>query len=157
MTPTMPAAIPAFYRLVFLWVEPASIVAGAVYAHSLQTTYLHLTHAPSAPHASVPVSTSIAMTQLANLYLGLAMLEAFVLRATSEWAVWRTFIVVLLLADAGHLYSVAPVGAWVYWQYWRWNAIDWGNVGFVYFLAMTRTLLLLRVGFPKAHLKSKRT
>jgi hypothetical protein len=146
----MTSAIPSFYRLVFLWVEPVSIFTGAVYAHLLQSTYLHLTHAASAPGSSVPVSTSIVMSQLANLYLGLGLLEALVLRATSELKVWRTFLLILLIADIGHLYSVAPVGVTVYWEYWRWNSIDWGNVGFVYFLAITRSLFLLNVGFPNS-------
>jgi hypothetical protein len=143
----MTSAIPSFYRLVFLWIEPVSIFTGAVYAHFLQSTYLQLTHGSSAPGSSVPVSTSIVMSQLANLYLGLGLLEALVLRATSELKVWRTFLLILLVADIGHLYSVAPVGVTVYWEYWHWNSIDWGNVGFVYFLAITRSLFLLNIGF----------
>jgi hypothetical protein len=158
MAATSPATrIPAIYRLVFLWLEPVSIFVGAVYAHLLQSTYLNLTHAASAPAAAVPVSTSIVLTQLANLYLGLGMLEASVLRTSSELKVWRAFLLVLLIADLGHLYSVAPVGSWVYWQYWRWNAIDWGNVPFVYFLAITRSCLLLGLGFPKDDVRLKRT
>lgn len=96
------------------------------------------------------------MTQLANLYLGLGLLEALVLRATSELRVWRTFLFVLLVADIGHLYSVAAVGNWVYWDYSRWNSIDWGNVPFVYFLAITRSLLLLGVGFNRSSDVKKR-
>ncbi|KAF1935638.1 hypothetical protein EJ02DRAFT_460204 [Clathrospora elynae] len=143
------APMPAFYRVVFLWIEPVSILTGAVYAHFLQSTYLELTHAASAPGASVPVATSIVMTQLANLYLGLAILEASVLRATTDSNVWRPFIVALLIADFGHLYSVLPVGKDIYWAYWRWNAIDWGGVAFVYFLAVTRICMLLGVGFNR--------
>jgi hypothetical protein len=142
--------VPSFYRLIFLWLEPLSIFTGAFYAHFMQSYYLHLTHASSAPGPSVPVSTSIVMTQLANLYLGLGLLEALVLRATSEVKVWRMFLFVLLVADIGHLYSVAAVGNWVYWDYTRWNSIDWGNVPFVYFLAITRSCLLLDVGFKKS-------
>ncbi|KAH7402355.1 hypothetical protein DE146DRAFT_610629 [Phaeosphaeria sp. MPI-PUGE-AT-0046c] len=143
----MAAKIPSLYRLVFLYLEPLSIFVGAVYAHFLQPTYLHLTHAASAPRATVPISTSIVLSQLANLYLGLGLLEACVLRATSDRHVWRTFLAILLLADFGHLYSVAPVGRGVYWEYWTWNSIDWGNVGAVYLLALTRTLFLCGVGF----------
>jgi hypothetical protein len=157
MAAASPASIPAFYRFVFLWLEPVSIFAGAFYAHFLQSTYLDLTHPASAPRASVPISTSVVMTQLANLYLSLTILEASVLRATSELKVWRTFLTALLIADLGHLYSVAPVGTWVYWQYWRWNSIDWGNVPFVYFLAITRTCMLFGVGFSKQHVRFKRT
>jgi hypothetical protein len=157
MAAAAPARIPVCYRLVFLWLEPVSIFAGAVYACFLQSTYLSLTHAASAPRAPVPVATSVVLAQLANLYLGLGMLEASVLRASADRKVWLTFLAVLLVADLGHLCSVAPVGTWVYWQYWRWNAIDWGNVPFVYFLAITRTCFLLGVGFPRDHSRLKRT
>jgi hypothetical protein len=164
--PSAPSArIHPFYRLIFLYLEPLSIFVGAIYAHSLQPTYLALTHSASAPGASdVPISTQIVMTQLANLYLGLGILEASVLRATSDVKVWRAFIIGLLIADVGHLYSVAPVGSWVYWQYWRWNSIDWGNVAVVYFLAVTRCCLLGGVGFGNGmgsgrleQVRSKRT
>ncbi|XPS81213.1 hypothetical protein M3J09_013153 [Ascochyta lentis] len=141
---------PWFYRLVFLYLEPVSILAGAVQAYFFQSAYLTLTHAPSAPSPTslVPVSTSIVLTQLANLYLGLAMTEALILRVTTEYSVWKALIVVLLVADVGHLYSVLPLGfSRAFLQWWNWNAIDWGNVGWVYFLALTRICMLLRVGF----------
>lgn len=139
--------VPAFYRLVFLYLEPVSILAGAVEACRFQSAYLSLTHASSAPSV-VPVSTSIVLTQLANLYLGLALTEALILRVTTEYSVWRALIVVLLIADVGHLYSVLPLGfSRAFLQWWNWNAIDWGNVGWVYFLALTRICMLLGIGF----------
>lgn len=142
-----PPPVPAFYRLVFLYLEPLSICAGAVQAFFFQRAYLSLTHAASAPSA-VPVGTSIVLTQLANLYLGLALTEALVLRVTSEYSVWKALITVLLIADVGHLYSVLPLGfARAFLQCWNWNAIDWGNVGWVYFLALTRLCMLLGIGF----------
>jgi hypothetical protein len=159
MATAAPAAsrIPPAYRFVFLYVEPLSILTGAIYAAFFQSMYLDLTHAASAPGTSVPISTSIVMTQLANLYLGLAFLEASVLRATSDVNVWKVFLIGLLLADFGHLYSVMPVGSDIYWAYWRWNAIDWGNVPFVYFLAVTRICILLGVGFEKECVRLKST
>lgn len=51
----------------------------------------------------VPISTSIVMSQLANLYVRLAFLEASVLRATADIKVWKTFLIGLLLADLEHL------------------------------------------------------
>ncbi|KAF1843111.1 uncharacterized protein K460DRAFT_368033 [Cucurbitaria berberidis CBS 394.84] len=145
------ARIPVFYRLVFLWLEPVSILTGAVYAHFLPSVYLALTHAASAP-TTMPVSTAIIMTQLANLYLGLGLLEATVLRSTCDSKVWSSFIMALLVADLGHLYSVRLLGWQIYWAWSTWNAIDWGNVPFVYFLAGTRLCFLLGVGFTsKSH------
>ncbi|KAF2477067.1 uncharacterized protein BDR25DRAFT_276766 [Lindgomyces ingoldianus] len=142
--------IPALYRLVFLYIEPLSTLVGAIHAHFQQSLYLALTHPPSAPGQSVPVSTSIVLTQLANLYFLLCFNEALVLRATQDLKVWRTFILGLLVADLGHLYSVRLVGGWVYYRFWHWNAIDWGNVGFVYFLAVVRICMLLGWGFASS-------
>ena len=98
MAPNTPN-IPAFYRLVFLYLEPVSILAGAVQACCFQSAYLSLTHASSAPSV-VPVSTSIVLTQLANLYLGLALTEALILRVTSEYSVWKALITVLQIGRA---------------------------------------------------------
>ncbi|KAF2106142.1 hypothetical protein BDV96DRAFT_338808 [Lophiotrema nucula] len=151
------AAIPTLYRLVFLYIEPLSTLTGAVHAHYLQSKYLELTHAASAPGQSVPLSTSIVLTQLANLYFLLCLNEALVLRATDDVKVWKTFILGLLVADFGHLYSVRLVGSWVYWEVWKWNAIDWGNVGFVYFLAAVRLFLLAGVGLEEEDVRLKST
>ncbi|CAI6333791.1 unnamed protein product [Periconia digitata] len=143
--------IPALYRFVFLYLEPVSTLAGAVYAHWFQHDYLILTHAASAPSHQPPLGTSIALTQLANLYLLLCLNEALVLRATDDTKLWKTFLFGLLVADLGHLYSVRLVGSWVYWQFWNWNKIDIGNVPFVIFLAIVRTLFIWDVGFPAAN------
>ena len=151
------AAIPLAYQAVFLYLEPASTLTGAIYAHYFQPTYLQLTHAASAPGVSVPTSTSIVLTQLANLYFLLCINEALVLRATRDLRVWKTFLLGLLVADLGHLYSVRLVGRWVYWRFWTWNAIDWGNVGFVYFLALTRICLLAGVGLGRDDVRLKST
>lgn len=37
----------------------------------------------------------------------------------------------LLLSNFGHLYSVLPLGLGLYWKFWAWDAVGWGNVGFV--------------------------
>ncbi|PVH96751.1 hypothetical protein DM02DRAFT_616966 [Periconia macrospinosa] len=139
--------IPPLYRLLFLYIEPVSTLVGAIAAHFFQQNYLILTHAASANPHQVPLGTSIVLTQLANLYLLLCLNEALVLRATHDVKVWKTFLFGLLVADLGHLYSVRLVGNWVYWKFWLWNAIDIGNIPFVIFLAISRTMFLLNVGF----------
>lgn len=137
-----------FYTLFFLYVEPISAIVGAYFAHCLPATYLLLTHAESAPSLGhkLPISTTVTLSQLANLYLLFAINEGLVLRATSDLRVWRTLLFGLLVADVGHLYSLKDLGHEAYWHFWTWNAMAWGNVGFVYMGAMTRIAFLLGLG-----------
>lgn len=143
--------LPLPYRLFFLFLEPVSALVGAYFAHFQQHTYLSLTDpAASTPVvvAVVPTATATALSQLANLYLLFALNEALVLRATSDLRVWRTVLAVLLVADLGHLYTVRAGGVEKYmpWNWASWNAIDWGNIPFVYLGAGMRTAFLAGVG-----------
>lgn len=134
------------YKYFFLYIEPLSTIVGAYYSSLQQQTYLDLTHALSSPQTGIPVSTQIVLAQLSNLYFCFALNEALVLRASSDLRVWRTLLVCLLIADFGHLYSVHAVGWHVYWNVLGWNAIDWGNVGFVYVGATMRICFLSGLG-----------
>ncbi|KAL1863872.1 hypothetical protein Daus18300_008021 [Diaporthe australafricana] len=152
-----PSQFPIAYRLFFLYIEPVSALVGAFYAHLRQRDYLLLTHAASAPPLllqvagaapAVPTGTSIVLSQLANLYLLFALNEALVLRSTPDPRVWRAVLFGLLVADLGHLWTVRPLGLGVYlpWNFARWNAIDWGNIPFVYLGASMRAAFLAGVG-----------
>ncbi|KAI9735305.1 MAG: hypothetical protein M1818_006499 [Claussenomyces sp. TS43310] len=155
MAPTSTFALPAPYRLFFLTIEPLSALVGAFYACLKPQTYLYLTQhlsahpSPSDDTTHLPLATRIVLTQLANLYLLFALHEALVLRATSDLRVWRTVLALLLVADLGHLASVAPLGSSIYWNLARWNPIDWGNVGFVYVGAAMRLAFLAGVGMKR--------
>ena len=141
--------LPTIYRLFFLFVEPVSALAGAYFAHFRQHDYLSMTHAASAPAAAgadVPVVSSVVLSQLANLYLLFTLNEALVLRTTADRRVWRTLLFGLLVADLGHLYALRPLGSDVYWRADQWNAMDWGNVPFVYLGASMRLAFLFGVG-----------
>jgi hypothetical protein len=138
--------LPLPYRIFFLLIEPIATALGAYYAFFDQQAYLDLTHAASAP-SPIPLGTSIAMSQLANLYFAFALSEALVLRSTSDLRVWKALLFCLLLADFGHLYTVSALGPQIYWRVSQWNAIDWGNIGFVYVGASMRTAFLTGVGF----------
>lgn len=140
------ASVPRVYRFFFLYIEPISALTGAYYSFFQQHTYLELTHSISAPREAIPVSTEVVLAQLANLYLLFAINEAIVLRSSSDLGVWRAVLFCLLIADIGHLYSVKSVGWSIYWNVLRWNAIDWGNVAFVYVGALLRLLFLLGFG-----------
>jgi hypothetical protein len=140
--------LPSFYTAFFLVIEPISALVGAYFAHFRPLDYLQMTHAASAPSyaATIPVSTSVVLSQLANLYLLFTINEALVLRSTSDLRVWRTVLFGLLMADFGHLYSLKALGSDVYWNVLKWNAMDWGNVAFVYAGATLRMTFLAGVG-----------
>ncbi|KAK4976469.1 hypothetical protein LTR66_010875 [Elasticomyces elasticus] len=80
------------------------------------------------------------------MYLVFALNEALVLRATADPRVWSVLLLCLLIADFGHLYSVRDVGLDVYWRFWHWNSMYWGNLGFVYVGATMRMCFLAGVG-----------
>lgn len=70
--------LPPLYTWFFLFVEPLSALVGAYFAHFKQHDYLQMTHAASSPATVdfIPQSTSIVLSQLANLYLLFAINEA---------------------------------------------------------------------------------
>ena len=144
------------YRYFFLYIEPISALVGAYYSFSQQQIYLDLTHGKSTPINGIPISTQIVLAQLANLYLLFALNEALVLRATTDLKVWRAVLLCLLIADIGHLYSVNAKGWSIYWNVLAWNAIDWGNVGFVYAGAAMRLSFLLEYGVRKTSQQTPR-
>lgn len=145
--PVSGPSLPLYYRLFFLWIEPVATAVGAYYAQFLQREYMAMTYSSTAaPVLGVSTGESIVLTQLANLYFCFALNEALVLRSTSDLRVWKIFLVGLLIADFGHLYSVKAAGLQVYYEVWNWNAMYWGNVGFVYVGALSRMAFLSGVG-----------
>ncbi|KAF5016943.1 hypothetical protein F66182_11213 [Fusarium sp. NRRL 66182] len=144
------------YRIFFLVLEPISALVGAFYNHLRQKTYLTLLDAASAPAATVPLATSVAMSQLANMYLFFALNEALVLRSTADLRVWRTVLLVLLFADVGHLYSMYELGTGVYWDVAQWNVGDLGNVPWVYVGMSMRMCFLWGVGLGESRALKKK-
>ena len=155
-TPELILSMSPLYQIFFLYLEPVSTVVGAFYAYVLPGTYLDLTHAPSAPESAVPTSTTVVLAQLANLYFLFALNEGLVLRSTSDVRVWKTLLFGLLIADFGHLFSVYELGLHKYWQVWVWNAMDMGNIGFVYLGALMRVCFLSGVGLTTSKSLSRR-
>jgi hypothetical protein len=154
MAPAPKAAVgirvPAYYRLFFLTVEPLAALSGAVMIYYDPRQYLSLTHAPSAPSSSdtLPLSSNVVLLQLANLYTLFAFNEAFLLRCTSDLRVWKVILFGLLLADFGHLWSVAGIdgGGGGLTNFSGWNVMGLGNVLFVYIGAATRLCFLAGIG-----------
>ncbi|KAF8589605.1 hypothetical protein K439DRAFT_1404837 [Ramaria rubella] len=143
-------SIPFFpYKLFFLYIEPISAIGGAIYAGFLPKAYLAdlVLTKPELP-AHITLSSPMLMTlyQLSNLYLLFALNEHIVLSSTDNIKTWKYLLFGLLVADFGHLLTLAPLGTDVYWKFWDWNPLMWGSVGFVYLGATTRMSFLLGLG-----------
>ncbi|EIN11102.1 hypothetical protein PUNSTDRAFT_65072 [Punctularia strigosozonata HHB-11173 SS5] len=138
------------YKLFLLYVEPISALVGAFYAGIRPSEYLGLLtlgHTiDKSTAATPPTATLMSLYQLSNLYLLFALNEHLVLSSTSSLKTWRRLLFCLLVADLGHLATMAPLGRDVYWRVWDWNAMVWGSVGFVYLGAATRICFLAGVG-----------
>ncbi|KAJ3501499.1 hypothetical protein NLJ89_g9312 [Agrocybe chaxingu] len=152
----MGTPIPLLYRLFFLYIEPLSALAGAYYAAFRPQDYLNdLSFGLPYTDSPNPTQTSMALLQLANLYLLFALNEHFVLSSTSSIRTWRRLLIGLLVADFGHLATMSLVGWEVFWHFWEWNAMIWGSVGFVYLGASMRTCFLLGVGLARSEDEKK--
>ncbi|PHH72597.1 hypothetical protein CDD80_4415 [Ophiocordyceps camponoti-rufipedis] len=136
--------LPVAYRAFFLVVEPVSALAGAFYSHFRQRDYLDLLDGRG--DSTLTTSTSVALSQLANMYLFFALVESLVLRSTWDLRVWRTLLLVLLLADLGHLYSLQALGTAIYYDVTAWNISLFFNIPWVYAGATLRLCFLAGVG-----------
>ncbi|KAI0268081.1 hypothetical protein BC834DRAFT_821719 [Gloeopeniophorella convolvens] len=147
-------AIPLFpYRLFFLYVEPISALAGAFYAAVRPTDYLVDLVAPTTSaytRVAVDTPTRMSLFQLANLYLLFALNEHLVLSSTSSLKAWKRLLFCLLVADFGHLATMAPAGYEIFWNVSQWNAMAWGSVGFVYLGASLRICFLAGIGLRRS-------
>ncbi|KAJ3814411.1 hypothetical protein EV368DRAFT_30605 [Lentinula lateritia] len=145
-------SIPFFpYTVFFLYIEPISALAGAYFAALKPRDYLEdlILSDGSIVKPTTPVVTTqmnMVMLQLANLYLLFALNEHLVLSSTTSIKTWKRMLFCLLVADFGHLLSMAPLGIDVFWKVWEWNALVWGSVGFVYLGASMRISFLCGLG-----------
>ncbi|KAF7327067.1 hypothetical protein MKEN_00282000 [Mycena kentingensis (nom. inval.)] len=149
----MSTPIPLIYRLFFLYIEPVSALAGAYYAAFRPDDYIRDLSLPGArpilPAGALSTQSGMVLLQLANLYLLFALNEHLVLSSTNSLKTWRRLLFVLLVADFGHLISMAPLGLDVFWRVWDWNAMVWGSVGFVYAGASMRMSFLAGLGMKE--------
>ncbi|MCJ1334695.1 hypothetical protein MMC10_011407 [Thelotrema lepadinum] len=105
-----------FYRLLFLYLEPLILLAGAAIAFFLPSTYLSTIHAVPPHSALYPdilpshPTLRILTAGLANVYALFCLFEACILRATDDVHVWRTFLACALWGDVAHLAIYSGLG-----------------------------------------------
>ncbi|KAH0537062.1 hypothetical protein FGG08_006103 [Glutinoglossum americanum] len=148
MPPPRPQ-IPLPYRILLLYFEPLLALNGAVMAHFFPSRFL-LTMSPSATAATYSPQTQVIYDQLAATYVLFALVEAVVLRVTSELSVWKAVVFGALVCDVIHLYgSCASMGVEVFVRPGLWRADDWVNLTLLYGPAVMRLGLLFEVGFGR--------
>ena len=87
--------------------------------------------------------------QLGNLYFLLAMMSIAILNTTTEPRVVHGYIIVLAIADIGHVVATyAIMGNEAFLDVGNWNAMTWGNVAATVLLFITRSSYLLGLFGP---------
>ncbi|KAF2455029.1 hypothetical protein BDY21DRAFT_269153, partial [Lineolata rhizophorae] len=145
-----PPGIPAIYRSLLLWIDPALAFGTALVCHFAPGTYLAGVTARAAGTAFDPVHQAV-YTQLAGNYILAGVVETVALRVTSEPAVWRAVAGAIVACDCVFVWSGrSAMGPDVFAKPARWRAEDWGGMGMLIAGIVIRSALALGVGLGKA-------
>lgn len=94
------------------------------------------------PHAipsPLTASSQILALQLGNAYGLLGLMGFGILYQTNEAKVVRNYLVTLAIGDIGHLWATyIGMGHAKFVDIGNWNKLAWGNIGFTFFLFVTR-------------------
>ena len=164
----MDAKIPFYpYRFFFCYVEPivtviAALLAGipALYLYQLK----YALNEASAPLDSsyttydVPVEVAVSSYQLANLYLGAAVLGRVLLTKDTNIKAWKAYIASFLIADICHVMTMFPLaedgllGAFRTAD--KWSIAGLGMIGYLAVAIVIRVAFLLEIGVESEVSKS---
>ncbi|KAI0771040.1 hypothetical protein BD413DRAFT_554724 [Trametes elegans] len=153
-------ALPGFYQLLFLHIEPISTVMPAVMAWSFPgAAWFHHELIPDGTPVPAALSnprTTMAIWQLGNCYLLLGLISTFVFRAVrdalpanpvAQERILGASFTALALADVTHiLWSFVGLPAELKYDFARWNPMTHGNITFVVFLLSMRLAWFLGIG-----------
>lgn len=99
---------------------------------------------PSIVPAPLTSTSHILALQLGNCYGLIALIAIGVLYSTNEAKVVRNYLVACAIADVGHLWvTYLVLGYADFVDVKGWNSLAWGNIGFTFFLFLTRIGYLL--------------
>ncbi|KAG4416699.1 hypothetical protein IFR04_010158 [Cadophora malorum] len=156
--------ISLLYRLYFLYFEPFGALSGTYLCifnpqRFLSGTvplpaYLALSTpspslSPSSPTTrTVPLNPllTMALLNIASLYILFAITEGVVLRLTRQKSVWLAVIVGMACADVGHLYAAWWVAPSRMGDLVNWNGDEWINYGTLFGGLGLRVAFLMGVG-----------
>ncbi|KAI4248464.1 MAG: hypothetical protein L6R40_001025 [Gallowayella cf. fulva] len=134
----MSTLLPPFPRLVFTILEPLACIAGYI-APVLDTAAFAAAQVPSITPTPLTSTSQVLALQLGNCYGLIALIAIGVLYSTNEPKVVRNYLVACAIADVGHLWvTYVVLGYANFVNVKGWNSLAWGNIGFTFFLFVTR-------------------
>lgn len=152
-------ALPGFYQVLFLYLEPLSMVLPAIVVYGYPgTSWFHQQLIPSSQAASQVLDerTQMAIWQLANCYFLLSLIEAVVFRAVrdtlpqnpqAQERLIGASLAVLAVADVTHIAAtIAGLPTDLRFAFTHWNATTHGNVTAVVVLLTARICWFLGIG-----------
>ena len=133
---------PLAFRIVFLYLEPLLAVNGGILALLYPTSLLSGILPPNTFMSLTPIHNFL-LIHLGSLWLFLGIIEAVVLRLTSDLNVWSAVLGAMLVSDIGLLYAPQTISpGWdIYWRADLWTKEDWMNIG------LSNVLLAMRIAF----------
>ena len=125
-----------------LYFEPLCAINGAILALFCPTSLFSIMLPPNTS-ISITAIHEFLITNIASLWLFFAIIEAIVLRLTSDLKIWCAVVGAMLVSDIGFLYAPQRIlpGWDVYWRVDQWRWEEWVNIG------SSSLLLLIRVAF----------
>ncbi|KAL8835140.1 MAG: hypothetical protein Q9170_003445 [Blastenia crenularia] len=121
----------------------ARIEQGGYLAPILDTSSFAANQVPSITPTPLTSTTQILALQLGNCYGLIALIAIGVLYSTNEPKVVRNYLVACAIADLGHLWvTYLVLGYANFLDVQGWNSLAWGNIGFTFFLFVTRLAYL---------------
>ncbi|KAF8525142.1 hypothetical protein BU17DRAFT_84067 [Hysterangium stoloniferum] len=152
-------ALPSFYQLLFLYLEPISTISPAILAWIFPgATWFHSELIPTQSTSStlLDARTTMAIWQLANCYFLLGLISSLVFRAVrdalphdlvAQEKIVRASLTALAIADVSHVgLSLIGLPSEIRTNPSTWNPMTHGNVTFTTFLFIVRVAWLLGIG-----------
>ncbi|KAI0935671.1 hypothetical protein AcV5_004025 [Taiwanofungus camphoratus] len=159
MTDSNFPALPGFYKLMYLHIEPASTILPAILAWFFPgAAWFHHELIPDATPtpAALDARTVMAVWQLGNCYLLLGLISSFVFRAVrdalpnnpiAQERILGASFTALALADVTHMiWSWIGLPEDLRYDPTKWNSMTHGNITFVIVLLSGRLAWFMGVG-----------
>ena len=116
---------------------------GGYLASTFDTSSFSASQVPSITPTPLTSTTQVLALQLGNCYGLIALIAIGVLYSTTEPKVVRNYLIACAIADIGHLWvTYLVLGYANFVDVQGWNRLAWGNIGFTFFLFVTRVMYL---------------